>query len=55
MDNLYFQADNAQMHADLFFDHYFDILSVETDINKSGFNLINRKESEAIKRHIPTT
>ena len=53
--NLYFQVDNAQMHAGLFFDHYFDFLSVETDINKSRLNLINLEESEAIKRHIPAT
>ena len=55
MDNLYFQVDNAQMHAGLFFDHYFDFLSVETDINKSGLNLINLEESEAITIHIPAT
>ena len=54
-DNLYFQVDNAQMHVDLFFDNYFDFLSVETDINKSRLNLINLEESEAIKRHIPAT
>ena len=54
-DNLYFQVDNAQMHVGLFFDNYFDFLSVETDINKSRLNLINLEESEAIKRHIPAT
>ena len=43
------------MHAGLFFDHYFDFLSVETDINKIGLNLINLEESEAIKRHITAT
>ena len=37
------------------FDHYFDFLSVETNINKSGLNLINLEESEALKRHIPAT
>ena len=41
------------MHADLFFDHYYDFLSVKTDINKKGLNLINLEESEALKRHIP--
>ena len=54
-DNLYFQVDNAQMHAGLFFDLYFDFLTVETDINKSGLNFINLEESEAIKRHTPAT
>ena len=54
-DNLYFHVDNAQMHAVLFFDHYFDFLSVETDINKSGLNFINLEDSEAFKRDIPAT
>ena len=44
-----------QMHAGLFFDHYFDFLSVETDINKSRLNLINLEELEVIKRRIPAT
>ena len=39
----------------MFFNHYFDFLSVETDINKSGLNLINLEESEAITIHIPAT
>ena len=44
------------MHAGLLFDHYFDFLSVETDINISGLNLeSNLEESEAIKRDIPAT
>ena len=43
------------MHADLFFNYYFNFLSVKTDINKNGFNLINLEESEALKRHIPAT
>ena len=38
-----------------FFDHYFDFLSVKTDINKSELNLTSLEESEALKRHIPTT
>ena len=37
------------------FDHYFDFLSVETNINKSGLNLITLEDSEALKRHIPDT
>ena len=32
-----------------------DFLSVKTDINKSGLNLINLEKLEAIKRHIPAT
>ena len=43
------------MHAGLFFDLYFDFLTVETEINKSRLNFINLEESEAIKRHIPAT
>ena len=39
----------------LFFDHCFDFLRVETGINKSGLNLINLEQSEAIKRHLPAT
>ena len=54
-ENLYFWDDNAQMRADLFFSHYFNFLSVKTDINKNGLNLINLEESEALKRHIPAT
>ena len=54
-ENLYFRVDSAHMHADLFFDHYFNFLSVKTDINKNGLNLINLEESEALERHIPAT
>ena len=43
------------MHVGLFFDHYFDFLSVKIDINKSGLNLISLEESEALNRHIPAT
>ena len=41
--------------AGLFFHHYFDFLSIETDINNSRLNLINLQKSEVIKRHIPAT
>ena len=41
------------MHADLFFDHNFNFLSVKTDTNKNGLNLINLEESEALERRIP--
>ena len=43
------------MLADLFFDHHFNFLSVKTDINTNGLNLINLEESEALERHIPAT
>ena len=43
------------MHADLFFDHYFNFLGVKTDINKNGLNLINLEKSEALERHVPAT
>ena len=53
---LNFRKTHTQMHAGLLFDHYFDFLSVETDINISGLNLeSNLEESEAIKRDIPAT
>ena len=55
MGNLYFHVDDALMLAGLFFHHYFDFLSIETDINKSQLNLINLQKSEVIKRHIPAT
>ena len=54
-ENLYFRDDNAQMHADLFSNNYFNFLSVKTDINKNGLNLINLEESKALKRHILAT
>ena len=41
------------MHEGLFFDHYFSCLSVRTDINKNGLDLINLEGSEAPKRQIP--
>ena len=43
------------MHADLFFEHCFNFLSVETDINKNGLNLINLGQSESPERHILAT
>ena len=48
-----FWVYKAQMH--LLFGHYFNFLSDKTNINKSGLNLINLEESEALKRHIPAT
>ena len=44
---------NVQMHVDLFFDLYFNFLSVKTEINKNSnkrLNLINLEESDALKR-----
>ena len=41
------------MHADLFFDLYFNVLSVETEINKKNNKrliLINLEGSDALKR-----
>ena len=43
------------MHVNLIFDHYFIFLSVKTDTNKNGLNLINLEVSEAVKRDIPAT
>ena len=43
------------MHVDLFFDHYFNFLSVKTDKNKNGFNLLYPEESKAFKAQIPAT
>ena len=39
----------------LFFDHYFNILSAKTKINKSVLNLINLDGLEAFKRQRPGT
>ena len=33
-ENLYFWIYKVQIHVDLLFDHYFNILSVKTGINK---------------------
>ena len=41
------------MHVNLFFDLYFNFLSVKTEINKNNnkrLNLINLKRSDALKR-----
>ena len=54
-EKLYFWVHNAQMHEGLFFDHYFSCLSVRTDINKNGLDLLNLEGSEAPKRQIPGT
>ena len=42
-ENLYFLVYNTPMHVDLYFDHYFNCLSVKTDIRKNGFNLYSER------------
>ena len=42
-ENLFFCVYNVQMHVDLLFDHYFNILGDKTEINKTELNLINLK------------
>ena len=42
MENFYFWIYNIQMHVDLFFDHYFNFLSVKTGINNSNNKKKNR-------------
>ena len=53
MENLYFWICNVQMYVDVFFDLYFNFLSVKTEINKKNnkrLNLINLEGSDALKR-----
>ena len=52
MENLYFLDYNTQMHMDLCFDHYFNCLSVKTDINKNRLNLMYSEGSIAFKTGI---
>ena len=52
-ENLYFWVYKVQMHVDLFFDLYFNFLSIKTEINKKNnkrLNLINLEGSDAIKK-----
>ena len=49
MENLYFLVYNTPIHVDLCLDHYFNCLSVKTDINKNGLNLIYSEGSKAFK------
>ena len=51
-ENLYFLDYNTQMHADLCFDHYFNCLSIKTDINKNRLNLMYSEGSIAFKTGI---
>ena len=40
-ENLYFSFFKVEMHMNLFFNHYFNILSVRTKIDKNFLNLVN--------------
>ena len=51
-ENFYFRFYNAPMHVDLSFDHYFNCLSVKTDINKNGLNLIYPEGPKGFKTQI---
>ena len=51
-ENLYFLVYNTPMHVDLCFDHYFNCLSVKTDKNKNGLNLIDSERSKALKTQL---
>ena len=37
------------MHVDLFFDDYFNFLSIKTEINRDGLNLKKLEGSEVLK------
>ena len=52
MENLYFLVCNTPMHVDLCFDHYFNCLSIKTDINKNALNFIYSEGSKAFKIQI---
>ena len=46
-ENLYLLDYNTPIHVDLSFDHYFNCLSVKTDINKNRLNLMYSEGSIA--------
>ena len=46
-ENLYFVVYNTPMHLDLCFEHYFNFLSMKTDINKNRLNLLYSEGSKA--------
>ena len=54
-ENLCFWVYKVQMHMDLFFNHYLNILGAKTEINKSELNLINLGGLEALERQTPGT
>ena len=49
-ENLYFCVYKVQMHMDLFCDHYFNFLSLKTEVNKHEIDLINLDGLQALKR-----
>ena len=51
-ENLYFWVCKVQMHMNLFFDNFFNVLGAKTEINKSELNLINLDGLEAVKRQL---
>ena len=51
-ENLYFCVCKVQMHMDLFFDHYFNLLGTKTEIKKNELNSINLGKLEALKRQL---
>ena len=51
-ENLYFLVYNTPMHVNLCFDYYFNCLSVKTDKNKNGLNLIDSEGSKAFKTQL---
>ena len=51
-ENLYFLVYSTPMHVDLCFDHFFNCLSIKTDINKNELNLIYSEVSNALKIQI---
>ena len=51
-ENLYFQLYEVPMYVDLCFDHYFNCLSIKTDISKNRLNFICPEGSKAFKTQI---
>ena len=49
-ENLYFWIYKVQIHVDLLFDHYFNILSLKTGINKQT----NKKKTATTKKQKKT-
>ena len=49
-ENLYFWIYKVQIHVDLLFDHYFNILSVKTGINKQTNNQTKNSHNKKTKK-----
>ena len=52
-ESLYFWIYRVQMHVDLFFNHYFNFLSIKTEVNKqkkSRLSLTNLEEPKSLER-----